>query len=173
MPSSSGDAGTQAARQRCTRYGQVTFSEVTEPERLLALTRRALADASQPKVSYEVDVAALDGDDADLGDTVAVIDTSRDPEWRLTARVVRRVRTFDEQVVARVTDLPRFRLHPTPPSGGDRPSGRLARSNSSGTEVSQRRVGPLPCCRSTRCTRRSRAPPALGSRRCARARTRP
>lgn len=79
------------------------FSEVTEPERLLALTRRALADAVQPKVSYEVDVAALDGDDADLGDTVTVIDTSRDPEWRLTARVVRRVRTFDEQVVARVT----------------------------------------------------------------------
>ena len=60
-------------------------------------------DASQPKVSYEVDVAALDGDDADLGDTVAVIDTSRDPEWRLTARVVRRVRTFGERVVARVT----------------------------------------------------------------------
>lgn len=84
-------------------FGQVTFSEVTEPERLLALTRRALADAVQPKVSYEVDVATLDGDDADLGDTVAVIDTSRDPEWRLTARVVRRVRTFGEQVVARVT----------------------------------------------------------------------
>ncbi|MBR3225942.1 MAG: hypothetical protein IKF78_11540, partial [Atopobiaceae bacterium] len=29
-------------------FGQVTFSEVTEPERLLALTRRALAEASQP-----------------------------------------------------------------------------------------------------------------------------
>ena len=57
----------------------------------------------QPKVSYEVDVAALDGDDADLGDTVAVIDTSRSPEWRLTARIVRRVRTFAEGVVARVT----------------------------------------------------------------------
>ena len=64
-------------------FEQVTFSEVTEPERLLALTRRALAEASQPKVSYEVDVAALDGDDAGLGGTVAVIDTSRDPERRL------------------------------------------------------------------------------------------
>lgn len=58
--------------------------------------------------SYEVPTKGdrllwLDGDDADLGDTVAVIDTSRDPEWRLTARVVRRVRTFGEQVVARVT----------------------------------------------------------------------
>lgn len=42
-------------------------------------------------------------DDADLGDTVAVIDTSRSPEWRLTARIVRCVRTFGESVVARVT----------------------------------------------------------------------
>lgn len=84
-------------------FGQVTFSEETDPTRLLALTRRSLAEAVQPKVSYEVDVAALDGDDADLGDTVAVVDTSRTPEWRLTARIVRRVRTFGEGVLARVT----------------------------------------------------------------------
>lgn len=84
-------------------FGQVTFSQETDPAHLLVLTRRALAEAVQPKVSYEVDVAALDGDDADLGDTVAVIDTSRDPEWRLTARIVKRVRTFGEGVVARVT----------------------------------------------------------------------
>ncbi len=84
-------------------FGQVTFSDVTEPARLLALTRKALVEATQPKVSYEVDVAALSGGDAELGDTVAVIDTSRDPEWRLTARVVRRVRTFGESVAARVT----------------------------------------------------------------------
>lgn len=88
---------------RVHSFGQVTFSDVTEPERLIVLTRRALAEATQPKVSYEIDVAALDGDDAELGDTVAVIDTSRDPEWRLTARIVRRVRTFGETVVARVT----------------------------------------------------------------------
>ena len=84
-------------------FGQVTFSEETDPARLLALTRKALAEAVKPKVSYEADVAALSGDDADLGDTVAVIDTSRDLEWRLTARIVRRVRTFGEGVVARVT----------------------------------------------------------------------
>ncbi|MBQ9001830.1 MAG: phage tail protein [Eggerthellaceae bacterium] len=89
--------------ERVHAFGQVTFSDVTEPERLLALTRRALAEAVKPKVSYEVDVAALDGGDAELGDTVAVIDTSRDPEWRLTARVVRRVRTFGDSVLARVT----------------------------------------------------------------------
>lgn len=84
-------------------FGQVTFSDVTDPARLLALTRRALAEAVQPKVSYEIDVAALDGDDAELGDTVTVIDTSRNPEWRLRARVVRRVRMFGDSVVARVT----------------------------------------------------------------------
>ncbi|WP_165043022.1 phage tail spike protein [Adlercreutzia sp. ZJ138] len=84
-------------------FGQVTFSDVTDPARLLALTRKALVEASQPKVSYEVDVAALSGDDAELGDAVAVIDTSRDPEWRLTARVVKLVRTFGESVAARVT----------------------------------------------------------------------
>ena len=84
-------------------FGQVTFSDVTDPVRLLALTRVALAEAVRPKVSYEVDVAALDGGDAGLGDTVAVIDTSRDPEWRLRARVVRRVREFGDSVLARVT----------------------------------------------------------------------
>ena len=84
-------------------YGVVSFSDVTDPARLLVLTRRALAEAVQLKVSYEIDVAALDADDAELGDTVAVVDTSRDPEWRLQARIVRRVRTFSDSVLARVT----------------------------------------------------------------------
>lgn len=84
-------------------FGMVNFSDETDPARLLVLTRRALAEAVQPKVSYEVDVAVLDADDAGLGDTVAVIDTSRNPQWRLTARIVRRVRTFGESVLARVT----------------------------------------------------------------------
>ena len=84
-------------------FGAVNFADVTDPARLLSLTRRALAEAVQPKVSYEVDVATLDGDDAGLGDAVAVIDTSRDPEWRLKARIVRRVRTFGDSIVARVT----------------------------------------------------------------------
>lgn len=84
-------------------FGQVVFSDCDDPVKLLALTRKALVDAVQPKVSYEVDVAALDGDEADLGDTVAVIDSSRTPEWRLMARVVKRVRTFGDAVVCRVT----------------------------------------------------------------------
>lgn len=125
-------------------FGQVTFSEVTEPERLLALTRRALVEASQPKVSYEVDVAALDGDDADLGDTVAVIDTSCDPEWRLTARVVRRVRTFDEQVVARVTESTPISFTPLRRLQAAIVLGPVGPLELLGAEVSQRRVGPYP-----------------------------
>ena len=67
------------------------------------LTRRALAEATQPKVSYEVDAVAIGANDAGLGDEVAVVDTSRSPEWRLRARVVRRVRTFGDAVSCRVT----------------------------------------------------------------------
>ena len=84
-------------------FGQVVFSDCDDPVKLLALTRKALVDAVQPKVSYEVDVAALDGGECDLGDTVAVVDSSRTPEWRLKARVVKRVRTFGDAVVCRVT----------------------------------------------------------------------
>jgi hypothetical protein len=36
----------------------VTFSEETDPARLLMLTRKALAEAVKPKVSYEVDMTA-------------------------------------------------------------------------------------------------------------------
>jgi len=84
-------------------YGQVTFSECDDPARLLALTRKALVDAVQPKVSYEIDVAALDGGECGLGDEVAIVDSSRTPEWRLKARVVKRVRTFGDAVICRVT----------------------------------------------------------------------
>ena len=74
-------------------FGQVTFSDCEKPDEPLALTRAALADAAVPKVSYEVDVALIDGGvPVRLGDDVAVIDSSRSPEWRLTARVVKRRR---------------------------------------------------------------------------------
>ena len=84
-------------------FGTVTFSSCDDPVKLLALTRAALVEAVKPKVSYEVDVAALDGGECDLGDEVLVVDTSRFPEWRFRARVVRRVRTFGDAVLARVT----------------------------------------------------------------------
>ena len=88
---------------KASSFGQVTYPDCTDPAKLLELTRAALVEAVKPKVSYEVNVATLGGGDADLGDTVAVIDTSREPEWRFIARVVRRVRTFGDRVLARVT----------------------------------------------------------------------
>ncbi len=55
------------------------------------------AAACEPRVSYEVDVAAVDGGaGVRLGDDVAVIDSSRSPEWHLRARCVRRVRELGE-----------------------------------------------------------------------------
>lgn len=53
-------------------FGQVTFSECDDPARLLALTRKALVEAVQPKVSYEIDVAALDGGECGLGNLSGV-----------------------------------------------------------------------------------------------------
>ena len=84
-------------------FGSVVFSDCDDPVKLLALTRKALVDAVQPNVSYEIDVAALDGVDCGLGDEVAITDSSRAPEWRLKARVVKRVRTFGDAVACRVT----------------------------------------------------------------------
>ncbi|NHM15798.1 hypothetical protein GMI69_03810 [Eggerthellaceae bacterium zg-887] len=84
-------------------FGSVVFSDCDDPTKLLALMRKALVDAVRPKVSYEIDVAALDGGACGLGDEVAVIDASRTPKWRLKARVVKRVRTFGDAVICRVT----------------------------------------------------------------------
>jgi hypothetical protein len=83
--------------ERVHAFGDVVFPECEDADELLALTRAVLAEACVPKVSYECDVAMLDGGvPVGLGDDVAVIDTSRAPEWRLTARCVRRVRTFGQ-----------------------------------------------------------------------------
>ena len=85
-------------------FGQITFSDIDDPVTLLAMTRAALPLFTQPKVSYELDVALIEGAaDTRLGDTVAVIDNSRNPEWRLKARVVKRVRTFGDETQVRIT----------------------------------------------------------------------
>jgi phage minor structural protein len=82
---------------RVHSFGDVIFPSCEDPDELLALTEAALAEACVPKVSYECDVAMVDGGVAvGLGDDVAVIDTSRTPEWRLTARCVKRERTFGQ-----------------------------------------------------------------------------
>lgn len=95
--------GDDAARQtwgrpdglggKAHRFGHVVFPDCEDATELKALTIAALAAACEPRVSYEVDVAAVDGGaGVRLGDDVAVIDSSRSPEWHLRARCVRRVR---------------------------------------------------------------------------------
>lgn len=79
------------------RFGHVVFPDCKDAAELKALTVSALAEACRPRVTYEVDVAAVDGGaDVRLGDDVAVIDSSRSPEWHLRARCVRRVRRLGE-----------------------------------------------------------------------------
>lgn len=91
-----------AGGSRVHRFGEVTFSDVEDPAVLLARTQAALAEACKPKVSYEAKVAALTGAVlVGLGDEVAVVDSSRDPTWRMRARVVRRVRLFGDAMEER------------------------------------------------------------------------
>jgi phage minor structural protein len=87
-----------AAREaKVHRFGHVVFPDCEDASELKALTEAALAAACEPRVSYEVDVAAVDGGaGVRLGDDVAVIDSSRTPEWHLRARCVRRVRELGE-----------------------------------------------------------------------------
>ncbi|WP_417134893.1 phage tail spike protein [Rubneribacter badeniensis] len=93
-----------ACTEKLHRFGSVVFPDCEDAAELKALTEAALEAACVPNVSYEVDVAAVDGGaGARLGDDVAVIDSSRTPEWHLKARCVRRVRSFGE-------DAPEVRL---------------------------------------------------------------
>ena len=87
------------------RFGHVVFPDCEDATELKALTEAPLAAACKPCVSYEVDVAAVDGGaGVRLGDDVAVIDSSRTPEWHLRARCVRRVRELGEgKPVVRLT----------------------------------------------------------------------
>ena len=75
----------------------MVFPDCEYAAELKTLTQAALAAACEPPVSYQVDVAAVDGGaGVRLGDDVAVIDSSRSPEWHLRARCVRRVRELGE-----------------------------------------------------------------------------
>lgn len=87
-----------AAREaKVHRFGHVVFPDCEDAAELKALTLAALAAACVPRVSYEVDVAAVDGGaGVRPGDDVAVVDSSRSPEWHLRARCVRRVRELGE-----------------------------------------------------------------------------
>lgn len=82
---------------RVHRFGEVTFADVEDPQTLKERTLAALPEACVPKVRYEVDAALVAGSErAGLGDDVAVVDASRDPEWRFKSRVVGRARTFGD-----------------------------------------------------------------------------
>ncbi len=82
---------------RAHRFGEVTFPDVEDAQTLKERTLAALPEACAPKVRYEVDAALVEGSDrAGLGDDVAVVDASRDPEWRFKSRVVGRARTFGD-----------------------------------------------------------------------------
>lgn len=86
-----------AQTEKVHRFGSVVFPDCEDAAKLKALTLDALEEACAPRVSYEVDVAAVEGGaGVRLGDDVAVIDSSREPEWHLRARCVRRVREFGE-----------------------------------------------------------------------------
>ncbi|NGM17715.1 hypothetical protein GMI70_06885 [Eggerthellaceae bacterium zg-893] len=67
--------------------GVITFDQVEDPNELLRLTRQALSQLSEPKVSYEAKVAQTD--DVGVGDVVSIIDKEHDPEIRVRGRVTK------------------------------------------------------------------------------------
>lgn len=90
-----------ARSEKVHRFGHVVFPDCEDATELRALTLAALEAACVPRVSYELDVAAVDGGaGVRLGDDVAVVDSSRSPAWHLRARCVRRVRDFGEGAAA-------------------------------------------------------------------------
>lgn len=98
--------GSESARQaygiwnadhteKVHRFGEVVFKDIEDPRLLYSKTLQQLAYYTTPAIAYEVDVRLFDGGvPVFLGDTVAVIDTSHEPEWRFTARVLKRTRVF-------------------------------------------------------------------------------
>lgn len=85
-----GMPGPGGARLHC--FGSVVFEDEEDPAELLRLTKAALDECKQPKVSYELDwaeaAAAGLADGVGLGDTVGFVDGYFDPPMRGTARVV-------------------------------------------------------------------------------------
>jgi phage minor structural protein len=79
------------------RFGMYTNADASDEYGLLWWTKKRLAEVCEPRVSYEVSAALLSGGAfPGLGDEVAVTDASREPAWRLRARVVKRVRRIGE-----------------------------------------------------------------------------
>lgn len=75
-------------------FGKFEDSECTDRGQLLEETRAALAEACEPKVSYEASVLAYSRYGYDmagvaLGDDITLVDTAMEPEVRVRGRVTR------------------------------------------------------------------------------------
>lgn len=68
--------------------GSITSSTVSEPDALLSLGLKTLRLYNHPRVNYSVDVTS--DFDAQLGDTIKVIDLTMSPVLTLQARVIQR-----------------------------------------------------------------------------------
>lgn len=87
------------------RFGQVTFSDEDDPARLLERTRAALSGVSEPRVSFTVDAAVVEGRvPVGLGDDVVVTDTGAGGGRRTFTRCAARAREIGaDGIVARYT----------------------------------------------------------------------
>lgn len=95
---------------RSHSFGSVTFDDCEDMKELMRLTKEALADACEPQVSYEVEAVNLasagldyEHEGCNVGDTVRIVDTSYEPELRLTGRVLKKVVRYGMTSQATVT----------------------------------------------------------------------
>lgn len=121
--------GSESVREMCGvrnadrvekvhRFGEVIFKDVDDPRVLYNKTLASLVYYTAPAVLYEVDVRLFENAvPVSLGDTVGVIDTSHNLEWRFEARVLRRVRTFGQTLQTTVR-LETFKQSTQDKSGG-------------------------------------------------------
>lgn len=83
-------------------FGDVVFSDCTDPEELLRLTREELSRRCVPRVTYVVDAACIEGACPELGDDVLVVDPLF-AGGRVVERCVRRERTFGQTLSCQLT----------------------------------------------------------------------
>lgn len=90
-------------REKVHSFGELVVPSCEDPNKLLAVAKRDLAERSTPRVSYSADASALDAEvPVELGDDVRVVDSQLVPAWRITARAVLVERVFGEGVTRRL-----------------------------------------------------------------------
>lgn len=83
--------------EKVHRFGHIVVPGEEDKWELRSATYRALRACKQPQVSYELDAVMIEGSpNVQLGDEVVVLDTSREPEWRLKSRCLKRMRTYSK-----------------------------------------------------------------------------